>query len=403
MKVAELLEGRTADDLANIMPLSYRAGKGHTIEAYGRKGMKNTKWRKFFKNSDAMSKWCEDNDATVEGSRELDKNELREGTVQYGKPEPKHVFSVEIYDPKYDEDRKIKVKANSKAEAEDHCTGKGYEIHKIEQLDEGWKMGAAAVGLSAAVVAGIANSPKVEINGETYDKAMSLRSAPDDAKSATVSINGEKKKVLYWEVRSGKHLLKKKVYAIQEELNEEVIKVEEAGWYVCDYKERPVHGPMSEAKAKALAEQLTDKKKFTAEYFSDYEISRMNEGFVGDAIKGIKRKLKGKDDPKEVEHTYARMARSAIKYKTANQADKAIERFVRVGKVVSPKAYPPGYKAPKQQRQTAEPVREDKKEVHPMDKPGMRKKYLAYVAQMKKLDKPYKSYGSWALYNDTKV
>jgi hypothetical protein len=264
MKVAELLEGRTADDLANIMPLSYRAGKGHTIEAYGRKGMKNTKWRKFFKNSDAMSKWCDDNDATVEGSRELDKNELREG----------------------------------------------------------WKMGAAAVGLSAAVVAGIANSPKVEINGETYDKAMSLRSAPDDAKSATVSINGEKKKVLYWEARSGKHMLKKKVYAIQEELNEDVIEVEEAGWYVCDYKERPVHGPMSEMKAKAFAEQLSvDGKKFSAEYFSDYEIERMNEA----------------------------------------------------------------------------------KEVHPMDKPGMRKKYLAYVAQMKKLDKPYKSYGSWALYNDTKV
>jgi hypothetical protein len=60
-----------------IMPLSYRPAKGHKIEAYGRKGMKNTMWRKFFKDSDAMSKWCEDNDATVEGSRDLDKDELK--------------------------------------------------------------------------------------------------------------------------------------------------------------------------------------------------------------------------------------------------------------------------------------------------------------------------------------
>ena len=62
-------------------------------------------------------------------------------------------------------------------------------------------------------------------------------------------------------------------------LESEVIRPEEAGWYVCDYKERPVHGPMSEMKAKALAEQLSkDDKSFTAEYFSDYQISRMNEG-----------------------------------------------------------------------------------------------------------------------------
>lgn len=66
--------GRSNDD---FMPLSYKPGKGHKIEAYGRKGMKNTKWRKFFKDGDAMSKWCEDNDATVEGSRDLEADETR--------------------------------------------------------------------------------------------------------------------------------------------------------------------------------------------------------------------------------------------------------------------------------------------------------------------------------------
>lgn len=63
------------------------------------------------------------------------------------------------------------------------------------------------------------------------------------------------------------------------QLLEDVITPEEAGWYVCDAKERPHHGPMSEMKAKALADELSnDRKKYTAEYFSDYEISRMNEG-----------------------------------------------------------------------------------------------------------------------------
>jgi hypothetical protein len=72
--VIDLSEAAAKD---GIMPLSYRPAKGHKIEAYGRKGMKNTMWRKFFKDSDAMSKWCDDNDATVEGSRDLDKDELK--------------------------------------------------------------------------------------------------------------------------------------------------------------------------------------------------------------------------------------------------------------------------------------------------------------------------------------
>lgn len=95
--------------------------------------------------------------------------------------------------------------------------GKPVNQNEIKaKLEEGWKTGAAAVALSAAVVAGIANSPKVEINGETYDKASSLRSAPADAKTATVSINGKKTKVLYWTAMGTKHNRKNRVYAAAE-------------------------------------------------------------------------------------------------------------------------------------------------------------------------------------------
>ena len=58
------------------------------------------------------------------------------------------------------------------------------------------------------------------------------------------------------------------------------------------------------------------------------------EGF-GDVVKGIKRKVSGKEDPKDVEHTYGRIARSAIKHKTPDQAEKDIKRWEKVNKVVN--------------------------------------------------------------------
>lgn len=58
------------------------------------------------------------------------------------------------------------------------------------------------------------------------------------------------------------------------------------------------------------------------------------EGF-SDIVKGVKRKVAGKTDPKEVEHTYGRIARSAIKHKTPDQAEKDIERYKKVAKVVN--------------------------------------------------------------------
>lgn len=64
-------------DKDGIMPLNYRAdgprSGTHKIEAHGRKGMKNVMWRKTFKDAAAMEKWCDNNDASVEGTREIGK------------------------------------------------------------------------------------------------------------------------------------------------------------------------------------------------------------------------------------------------------------------------------------------------------------------------------------------
>lgn len=50
------------------------------IEAYGTKGMKNTKWRKTFKSEEELNKWVEKNDATVEGTRSV--NEEKETPIK---------------------------------------------------------------------------------------------------------------------------------------------------------------------------------------------------------------------------------------------------------------------------------------------------------------------------------
>lgn len=44
------------------------------IEAYGVKGMSNAKWRKTFKDVDALNKWVEANDAEVQGQREVEES-----------------------------------------------------------------------------------------------------------------------------------------------------------------------------------------------------------------------------------------------------------------------------------------------------------------------------------------
>lgn len=69
------------------------------------------------------------------------------------------------------------------------------------------------------------------------------------------------------------------------------------------------------------------------------DLNKLNEQGVaeglGDVVKGIKRKVAGKEDPKDVEHTYGRIARSAIKHKTPDQAEKDIKRWEKVNKVVN--------------------------------------------------------------------
>ena len=65
------------------------------------------------------------------------------------------------------------------------------------------------------------------------------------------------------------------------------------------------------------------------------EESESVEEDFSDVVKGIKRKIAGKTDPKEVQDMYGRIARSAIKYKTKDQAKKDIDRYRRVTKVVN--------------------------------------------------------------------
>ena len=48
------------------------AAQGHTIEAQGIRGMKNTAWRKTFKSNEHAYDWAEKNDATIHGTRDLD-------------------------------------------------------------------------------------------------------------------------------------------------------------------------------------------------------------------------------------------------------------------------------------------------------------------------------------------
>ena len=39
------------------------------IEAHGVKGMKSTRWRKTFKNYEALAKWAEENSAEIHATR----------------------------------------------------------------------------------------------------------------------------------------------------------------------------------------------------------------------------------------------------------------------------------------------------------------------------------------------
>lgn len=76
-------------------------------------------------------------------------------------------------------------------------------------------------------------------------------------------------------------------------------KIKEPGWYVVDHMDKPVDGPMQERGAHEMADELNaehaekhgkgDIEPYSVEYYSDYEIKRMNEGAspkfkVGDEV-----------------------------------------------------------------------------------------------------------------------
>ncbi len=89
-----------------------------------------------------------------------------------------------------------------------------------------------------------------------------------------------------------------------------------------------------------IYKNLRENKMRYKEYCSTKK-QRVAEG-LSDIVKGIKRKVAGKTDPKEVEHTYARIARRDIEdaNKLNNQAaydarDKSTKRWEKVNKVVN--------------------------------------------------------------------
>lgn len=54
------------------------------IEAYGVKGMKSVSWRKIFNSPEQLEKWCDANDAEVQGtSYLLDGREIRSSMPEY--------------------------------------------------------------------------------------------------------------------------------------------------------------------------------------------------------------------------------------------------------------------------------------------------------------------------------
>lgn len=88
---------------------------------------------------------------------------------------------------------------------------------------------------------------------------------------------------------------------------------------------------MNKAKERMISMAPAPKKAAAKKKVAEPAVA---EGF-SDVVKGIKRKVAGKEDPKEVEHTYGRIARSAIKHKTPDQAEKDIKRWEKVNKVVN--------------------------------------------------------------------
>lgn len=91
-------------------------------------------------------------------------------------------------------------------------------------------------------------------------------------------------------------------------------KIKEPGWYVVDHMDKPVDGPMQERGARELADEMNEKHTakhgkgditpYSAEYYTDYDIKRMNEA------KGSDAKRLAKQDPEAIIKAKAEIAKA---------------------------------------------------------------------------------------------
>jgi hypothetical protein len=74
------MENITLEGIAEKLQKTLNEGHGY-IDAYGVKGMQSKRWRRVFKNREALEKWVEDNDAEVLGTADVEDNYTRPGPV----------------------------------------------------------------------------------------------------------------------------------------------------------------------------------------------------------------------------------------------------------------------------------------------------------------------------------
>lgn len=72
---------QVTNHINNLPGLQEAQKNNEKVEAYGVKGMKSTKWRKVFKNLDALNDWCEKNDAEVHAYSPVEQDKTHESAV----------------------------------------------------------------------------------------------------------------------------------------------------------------------------------------------------------------------------------------------------------------------------------------------------------------------------------
>lgn len=305
-------------DKSGMMPLSYKPRRGDTIEAYGRMGMKNKQFRKFFKNEDAMVEWADDNDATIEGTRDLDKGEVMEqkedaleimnallaegddalqgvdaetakevsdALIAFASPieesaeYAKKLVRGEKHGPgilnklgQWFKDAMMfrgKNRFLSAVEAKDQLKRAGFSDHQISLVrDAAAKAGYAALERMKTKYPKEITIPKYFAdNGTAFQVADLYLNVGEDIREEFAE--------------AFQRLFDLKMKKIESKL--EIVKESKAekleGWYVYDKNEKCVSGPHGEQEAKKRAEALGgDEKGYVTGYTSDYAVKRANEG-----------------------------------------------------------------------------------------------------------------------------